>query len=57
MTVYTIVLIHKVMRMDHVMQEAPTNMGKAKQKEIGKKEVNCAKCVLSITIGTVPQAK
>ena len=43
--------------MDHLMQEALTNMGKAKQREIGKKEVNCAKCVLSITIGAVPLAE
>lgn len=51
------VIIHRVMGMDHRMQEAPTNTGKAKQRVVGKREINCARCVLSITIGAVPRSK
>lgn len=57
MTAYANVLTYRVTQMDHPVQEVPTNKGKTDQREVGRKEVNCAKRVLSITMGAVPQAE
>lgn len=54
MTIYMITPLYRVMEIDHLMQEVPTNEGQVKQREVGKKEVSWVTRILSITIGAVP---
>lgn len=57
MTTFRIAFTCNVVQIDSLMQEGPTSAGKAKWREVGRKEVSGAKCVLGITAGVTPQAE
>lgn len=57
MTICRVALICSAMQIDSLVQEVPASEGKAKQREVGRKEASLAKCVLGIIIGAMPRAE
>ena len=57
MSICRIALICSAIQIDSLMQELPASEEKAKQREVGRKEVSLAKWVLGIIIGVMPRAE
>lgn len=57
MTTFRVALACNIMQIDSLMREGPTSAGKAKWREVRRKEVSGAKCVLVITAGVTPRAE
>ena len=57
MTTFRVAVTCNIMQIDSLMLEGPTSAGKAKWREVGRKEVSGAKCALGITAGVTPRAE
>ena len=57
MTTFRVAVTCNIMQIDSLMREGLTSAGKAKWREVGRKEVSGAKCALGITAGVTPRAE